>query len=603
MSVSRFMKIRPRDREPLFSFIGRVAASRHGQAPQFVPAMGVKWRDVLALDPDALSMVFPWLGLDSTEQSEMLSWTPVGGGELRRELRGQLFVHRAVINPAVRGCMACLREDLLDEVAVPPQAKLALRGHWSVREIDVCVTHRAPLVTLWLEEDPNKRYDSALKFSDLLPDIQNPNQALKPIRLSGYDTWIDKRLATGEDATWLRSEQLYPAATFIQLVGAALLRNDQSERDIRAQRAAGFSVVREGRSAIIARLVDLARGCVGPQQAYGKIYERFQRQYAADPDYDTFTEILREAIVRSWPVMSPKIILGTEVAPSETYTDRALEAVPLRHRRFAEALFTQGAAGGDIEYDGAQVRRSLENAERYVVATLFYDRLGVDANEARALKKSGVIAPRIEDSHLHQVWSLEDADALLERLSALSIGEIDPNVHGNWRPIVPSAHSLGLQADPLFPEIYAGRIPLRSVEAGPGLKKFYADPAICKARRRSDLMGASIFAREIGLRDTGGVIGLIIDGHTPAVSIREDKAGKVLCDLNTSDREAFRQKFVTQTTLAEEFGVHVNSARAIIDKSRVPVFAHKGRYYGRVWLRSELFRVLASEMEYPKLRR
>ena len=54
--------------------------------------------------------------------------------------------------------------------------------------------------------------------------------SLTPLRApSAYDLWLDQRLETGEDVSWLAEHNLFTATTICSLFGGVLLRDQLPE--------------------------------------------------------------------------------------------------------------------------------------------------------------------------------------------------------------------------------------------------------------------------------------------------------------------------------------------------------------------------------------
>lgn len=110
--------------------------------------MGVSLKRIINHDPEALRCLEKWGGLDKNELNEMLSWSGVSCGDVRMELRGELFGSRAVRNPVMRGCSRCLVEDA-EKQSNEPLSAMVMRGEWQLRDAGICLRHRRPLVELW----------------------------------------------------------------------------------------------------------------------------------------------------------------------------------------------------------------------------------------------------------------------------------------------------------------------------------------------------------------------------------------------------------------------------------------------------------------------
>ena len=231
--------------------------------------------------------------LDSEALQTLVSWTGKQVGDSRTECRGEIFPSKAVRNPVMRGCPVCLREDALNN-RKNPAIVMVIRGDWLLREVGICCRHHSPLIPLWENIRPAERFDSAGHLRDLAPRII-AGEFDRPLRApSAYDLWLDQRLETGEDSSWLAEHDLFVATTICGLLGGVLLRELTSEPTEPAERqsaaqAAGFEVLARGEAAFGAALKELADGTEGsqiaPQRAFGKLYDALST-YLTDPGFE-----------------------------------------------------------------------------------------------------------------------------------------------------------------------------------------------------------------------------------------------------------------------------------------------------------------------------
>jgi len=77
---------------------------------------------------------------------------------------------RALRNPVMRGCPACLREDAQAHQGNPLEF-MAMRGDWQLREVSYCLRHRQPLVPLWSERVTEKRFDIGARLQENIEDL------------------------------------------------------------------------------------------------------------------------------------------------------------------------------------------------------------------------------------------------------------------------------------------------------------------------------------------------------------------------------------------------------------------------------------------------
>lgn len=269
-------------RETVSSFLSRIAAMNGVSCTDFALDMGFSVKRAIHLDERALRQLTICGDLSPDQLDELISWTGRQIGDVRTDFRGEVFVTRAIVNPVLRGCPTCLREDVQNDAANPLRY-IVMRGHWQLRDVSVCLHHNHPLVPL--------REKSA--------------------RTARYDYWLDGRLAASQDETWLAQHSLYAATTFCRLLGTELLRLDPpSSLDAIVQRqlaqARGFSVARQGEMAIRDALDALAAFSSGshggPQKAFGRLYINLKNEYVHDDAFEPFRGLLRNCILDVWPI-------------------------------------------------------------------------------------------------------------------------------------------------------------------------------------------------------------------------------------------------------------------------------------------------------------
>ncbi|WP_223429089.1 TniQ family protein, partial [Tateyamaria pelophila] len=308
----------PNHRETIPSFLSRIAAMNGVGAADFALDMGFSLKRIINLEEVAVRSLAACGGLTDGQVDELISWTGRGGGDVRMVFRGEEFGSRALRNPIIRGCPVCLREDT-EVDRDRPLIQMTMRGDWQMREINLCVEHRHPLLQLWNHILPTDRYDLSSRFAEILDDVMEGRLDQPFIQPSPYDFWLDTRLQTGADNTWLADHTLYAATTFCTLLGTELLRLETvSHLDkgapLRRARTLGFGVASQGEVAILKALSELATladsSSAGPQKAFGRLFVDFSQAHLDKADFTPFRKILRDSIVDIWPVSAGETVLG-----------------------------------------------------------------------------------------------------------------------------------------------------------------------------------------------------------------------------------------------------------------------------------------------------
>ena len=194
--------LRPEPRETVPSFISRLAASKGVTADNFCLDMGVSLKRLVLLDVEAVTALGRWGSLSDADLKELLSWTGVPVGNVRMTFRGEVMVSRALRNPILRGCRSCLVENIRHHPA-EPKLTMVMKGDWQFRDTCVCLKHRALLTELWTEQTPVRRFDVGARLEEMLGLLLQKSDNQPDLVLSAYDLWLDRRLASGDDPTWM----------------------------------------------------------------------------------------------------------------------------------------------------------------------------------------------------------------------------------------------------------------------------------------------------------------------------------------------------------------------------------------------------------------
>ncbi|SIN86591.1 TniQ protein [Octadecabacter temperatus] len=260
--------------------------------------------------------------LGSVNPEQVAKWTASHRNRSSHRLCGETFHGMSVRNPVIKGCPLCLKEDAQDHTR-PPEQAMALRGHWMVKHVFLCMKHRHPLVPLWRESNLILRYDTSQRFTDHAAALVQGDFDQETREFTDYDQWIDNRLENGRADGWLDQHPLHAGATFCFLLGYALLRLEISapssipREDRWAIYQTGYEVARKGESAIRKSLQKLQQRTATPQQGpkatFPLLYERLAHDYATDPDFMPFRDILRSHILETWPLGVGDELMGDPV--------------------------------------------------------------------------------------------------------------------------------------------------------------------------------------------------------------------------------------------------------------------------------------------------
>ncbi|MCD1637054.1 TniQ family protein [Martelella mediterranea] len=281
----------PKSRETTISYLSRLAASKGVSAREYASDMGVSLKRVINQEDEALKRMAYWGRLSIEQLADQVSWAGSPAGDVRLNFRGELYGTRSLRNPVVRGCPHCLREDM-DNCANAPAAAMAMRGDWQFRESILCVRHKQPLVPLWRSQPLIERSDFTLHLPAVAEALANGRivqQLCKPLP---YDTWLDRRLSSGQDDTWLSSLTVYAVSTVCLLLGMKLRSLSTAEvnddwRRRHAALSAGFEIVSRGedgvRNALDRLALEANNGRDTPKAAFGQLYGKLSIDFVKDP--------------------------------------------------------------------------------------------------------------------------------------------------------------------------------------------------------------------------------------------------------------------------------------------------------------------------------
>ena len=606
MGTPLALRVDPQDRETLPSFLSRMAAVNGTSALKFCSDMGVSYRGLIKLNAADLKNFADLSALTEAQISELVSWTGQAIGDIRMRFRGEIFVSRALRNPTMRGCPACLKEDLDTEPGAPSR-RMVMRGDWQLRDATICVRHQHPLIDLWHDTSLPSRMNIGAHLDLLKDQIGNGTRAGVAVAPSPYDRWLDARLASGTDDTWLSDQPLYAATTFIRLLGTELVRQDLWKNpDLceteRAAQAAGFDVLSRGPAAIRAALEQLAArapaGTSTPNKAFGQLYRDMARAHLEDELFTDFRAIMREVILENWPIASGEDVLGESLSERRLYAiNAAAQDAGIGPKLMGQLLVEAGALN---ETDMGQTfpaepfRDLIAEIPERVGNAEMCRAMGATRHEFEALATDGAISPRTKITTVKAPWLVSDGMALLEELDGLALRT--EGLGSDWERLLKARARAGLSFDQLLQQIRKSSMKLAKPKGEAGFSGFHVLKTEVDALKTKHahanpsfegLVPAAVFGRQIGLRD-GGKFRLFLEaGHSPSRLVRVPNRRAPRRFLNSEDIAAFRQKFVTPSMLMEETGLPRNTILANLRAEGVEPFRPDGQDFGKLFPRSK----------------
>ncbi|WP_225972908.1 TniQ family protein [Paracoccus jeotgali] len=601
--------MRPVPRETLPSFLSRLAASRGVDTPEFAHDLGGAFKRFLRGDPEVVNSLANWAGLRDRDVKEMLSWTGMPIGKVRLQFRGEPVGSRALLNPVVEGCPTCLREDAQGNLS-EPLTRMALRGDWQMREVSVCRRHRKLLVPLWTETRPVQRFDAQGQLSRILDRIMAGDMDGDSVELSRFDDWLDDRLSSTTDPTWLAAQATAASASFCRLFGQGLLPHAGSDASIRHRHeaaAAGFSIVEHGPEAIVAHLVASSTGAATVsdpvRQAHGKLIFALESHLLDEPSFDVFRDILREAVLEIWPVAAGEKVLGAVLngrrlhSVSSAAAEAGIDPVRLRPMLIEAGALTADDPRPDSRavFDAKGYAQLLANIPSLVTTKAMCALLGTTRVELDALKKAGVLSPRTALAGARRKWLPDDGLSLLEELRKCAVDVSTPVDARDWIAIQSAQARSGVRVADIINGIRSGDIEVRHVQPSAGYHGYQVSAAAISSygdriQARESLSGElslAEFGRSVGIREMERLMALIEAGEIPARHVIHPTTRRPQWRVTKSAVETFRRRFLTPSIVQNEFALSINAARAILRAGSIAPYEPKGRKLGDLYLRDD----------------
>jgi hypothetical protein len=596
----------PVPRETFLSFFSGLAAVKGASAQDFAYDLGLSFKRVLGLDREALDGVAKWGRLSSEQLHELLSWMGQRAGNVRMHFRGEIFISRALRSPTLRGCPTCLREDALAHDG-PSIEAMAMRGDWQLRETTLCLRHSRILVPLWRKDAPLERYDFAVRLTEILDGIMSGDLDGAQSCVTDHDLWLDQRLATGADVTWLSDQALFPSVTFCRLLGMELLRllpptDPDLIRQLRAAQAAGFDVAGQREEAISIALDRLAkdagRALDEPQKAFGKLYVKLKTDYQDDDSFASFRRCVRNCILRNWPIVGGEVVLG-EVLPERLLHSlfTAARDCRMKKERIETFLIEVGALDPSDDrppnkrtFDAKKYAALLEDVTSLVSLKTLREAMGASRSELTALITDGVLTPvsRVADARLP--WRLSDGLDLISELEAMAVLLEEPAT--GWEATLFARNRSGLGIDQIIAAVRSGRVRLGR-HTGPAdfsgllVRKDDMNEIAREAAHDTGavMVSSAEFGREVGLRDAHHLEALFVAGHLMGTRRKNPKTGRLQIFMSKDDIAAFHTRFATIWTMSNEREVDRNSIRSWIKAAKLRPFSPNGEDFGLLFLR------------------
>ncbi|KIT15567.1 TniQ family protein [Jannaschia aquimarina] len=596
----------PAARETLPSFLSRVAAYHLIDLPTFLEEMGLPVRGTLSGEDGSVERLAEVARISPADVDELLSWSGVAIGDVRMRFRDEIFVTRALRNPEVRGCPACLREDALRS-EVGGVAAMVMRGHWQLRYVHVCIRHGVDLAPLWRERQPTRRFDQLPHLREIEADLTAGVLDGLDRTPTDFDLWLDDRLAHPMVGPALGQPSLYAAAELCQLLGEELNVDGEAGDDetgrLHAALERGFRVLRDGDAGLNAALHKLLRRRADPQdgakKTFGRLYTRLDGDLADDEAFDPMRDRLRSVILRHWPIAPGERVLGEVIQVRRCHSVRTAAAeVGLKTATLRPILVERGAIPADdtrpdavLTFDAERWKPLLEEVLTLVGEKEMAKRLGISRDQFRSLADLGLFEPFVANPSIKRPWRRADANGFLASLLPADASTIERA--DGWIGLQKAAPKIAGGVRYILEAVRSGRLAtarLAREEGYPSIMVREADVArILPEDWETDdgAMTVAAFQKRVGLSRAGSFARLVEDGHTPSTTLMNIATRSLRRCITAEDAAAFHERFVTAKTLAEERGVPTKVAAAEMKNRGFPSFQVEDVAYDGIWLRGD----------------
>ncbi|NVK47127.1 MAG: TniQ family protein [Rhodobacteraceae bacterium] len=598
------LHLQPAPREPAFAFLSRVSAVCGSSAVDFGQDIGAPFPKILEGAPEALGVLVKVTG---TTRNQLEAWQPrrASASTPRRNLAGYIFPSRPLLTSHVRGCIACLKEDI-EQSQLPAHRSMTYRADWLIPHVTLCLKHNQALVTLWVESKPTLRYDTAVRFRDIADEVQKTRPEGEQRTPTDFDLWFDGRLCgTKSDGLWIDQAPLHAASNFCCYLGYALLRlegispqqvADESEW---ACYQMGFEVASLGEQEIFDAFQKLNRTAeprLGPRAVFPILYDRLTHDHGRDPDYAIFRSLLATHLQQTWPLGPGDELLGEPVTERRLHSvTTASVATGIDSPRLRKMLEAQDVIDSTMPdawavFDAQQAEQILAPLVQFMTAKDFATAFDMSRSQFDLLVKAEILAPSLSDTNTKHVWDPREGQKFLDNI--LDGAETLQQAQHGWEHIAKCAARLKCGPGDIIRAIADGRVRRvgRNVqfEGYRSVHIYHEEVAQALGAGEPTAMSLQLFAKTIGLGQPVFLNRLVKNGHTPATQIQNPKTKALQRYITDEDARAFHAKLVTVRTLAKARGTTWQMLSARLRQAEITPFSPDGMDYGYVYLKEDV---------------
>ena len=597
----------PREREPAFAVMSRLASMGAVSAVDFGQDIGLPFAEILKGEPSGLKEFSQMIG---HSESTFWDWTPKGIGAAKRSIQGHEFPVRPLLTSQVRGCPSCLKEDIASS-ALPPHRSMIFRSHWLIHHVSLCLRHERELMVLWKNAAQTQRYDTAAQFRLIADCVMSEGFKHEVRDPTDFEIWFDQRLAgQPHTATWLDDQPLHAASVFCRLLGTSRLKLEGVKPSQVAPGSEwgcyqmGFEIARHGEQAIhkeLQKLSRLAEPRLGPKAVFPMLYDRLSQDYIADVDFAPYREILAQHLLESWPLQPGDYVLGMPVKERILHSVRtAAEETGVDIRRLRTMLEASGLINRKLPdnwavFDAEAARPLLASLVTFMSAKEFYDALNIGRSQFYLLAEDGVLKPSLSDTSTKHVWDPRDGRAFVDRL--LNGAETIQQAQHGWETIAKCAQRLKLRPAEIIHAIWDGQIQrvARNVQFSgyASVHVYHDEVSQILAQDMPSAMSMELFAKTVGLGNPVHMHRLVRNGHVSSTEMRNPRTKAMQKFIAPKDAAAFYDRFATLRILSKAKGTSWQSLSSRLRGAGVIPFSPDHVDYGNIFLRLEAEAALA----------
>ncbi|PHP28690.1 TniQ family protein [Limimaricola cinnabarinus] len=555
------------EQEPAFSFMSRLASRNGLPTSTFGADFELPFSKIIQGDELVCQRLAE---LGGVALDALLEWTPIHLGGREHSFRGEIFHAKSIKPVAIRGCPACLREDMAKD---PSPWMPHMRADWLLRHLRVCTEHEMPLVDLWADPASTVRFDFAARLAEIRTSLEEGGLDGEPREASLFELYVADRLHGQHSGNWFDGIDLQAVCVFSELLGRAAVRLETGGRnrvhpdELWAEAATGYVLSAEGPDQVrdtLARLQSkLGAPRQGPKGVFGDLYDRFAHELTSEP-YGVFRGIIRDHILATWPVGAGDNVMGEPVLERRLHSVRtAAEEGGIDDRRLRKLLRERGILTGAAlsstdewaVFDAKAVKPIIEELNRMVSGIELQQLMNISRSQFESLRADGYLSPAIAAAGAKPLWKATDAHRFVADLLR-GAETVHAKMHG-WRTLQEACHQLRVRPAEIIDLIKKGELRrIGSYSQATGYASILVDRDELQSKLNIDHapgLTLEVFAKSVGLKPTQ-MTQLVASGHIRATNASNPKRKAVQPYITESDRRSFDETFVPLRRLSLETG-------------------------------------------------